>query len=438
MLAAAGVPVAVRLQTMVKSFIGASVAVFGLLLVSLAIAVLTKIPVILWLELTRSLAPSCVQPLPSDVPQNAGALVTLNVRRDKSGREFAIPASDWNATVSARLASSTERQRDLVVYVHGFNTSGEDARCVGEMLRIDLAGLPQYQGGEGPDVLVFVWPSEFGFGFSTAQANAGVAGSYLAPIIGQTPHRTRYLVAHSLGSKVVMEAMSALPGSGDGHRIEGVLLAGGAIPATSIRTWSYTLRNRFPAAEVWSRSLADARPIEEKGGGIGEYVVAASRARHLVVTISGGDTVLDQAYSVDELIAADGKNRPLVPPWPGTAPRTLPQNLAVGSPFPESPIHGRFDHESKDTTAQYGTSANAPYSQSVPPMLRTPNPTRVLQSTEWTYDFQVPHSSFHEVRLDEGSWRPLYYWHGLLTDSQMRREVLSRAWAIFARSDTPK
>ena len=71
-------------------------------------------------------------------------------------------------------------------------------------------------------------------------------------------------------------------------------------------------------------------------------------------------------------------------------------------------------------------------------MLRTPDPTRVMQSTEWTYDFQVPHSSFHEVRLDEGSWRPLYYWHGLLTDSQMRREVLSRAWAIFARSDTPK
>lgn len=426
-----------RLQAMIRSIVGAGVAVIGLLLVSLAIAVLTKIPVILWLELTRTLAPNCVQPLPSDVPKNAGALVTLNVRRDGSGREFAMPPSDWNAAVSARLGPSTERLRDLVVYVHGFNTSGEEASCVGEMMRVDLARLPQYQGRDGPDVLVFVWPGEFGFSFSTAQANAGVAGSYLLPIIGQTPHRTTYLVAHSLGSKVVMEAMSALPDLGDGHRIAGVLLAGGAIPATSIRTWSYTLRMRFPAAEVWGGSGAVARPIEEKGGGSGEYVAAASRARHLVVTISGGDTVLDQAYSVDELIAADGKNRPLVPPWPGEAPRTLPQNLAVGSPFPQSPIHGRFDHELKDPTAQYGTGGNVPYSQNVPPILRTPDPTRVIQSTEWSFDFHVPHSSFHEVRLDEAGWRPLYYWHGLLTDSQMRREVLNRAWAVFARSDTP-
>jgi hypothetical protein len=154
---------------MFKSFIGASVAVFGLLLVSLVLALLTKIPVILWLELTRSLAPRCEQPLPSDVPQYAGALVTLNVRQDRSGREFATPSSDWTDATNATIAPSTERKRDLVVYVHGFNTSGEEARCVGEMLRIDLARLPHYQGRDGPDVLVFVWPSEFGLQFSTAQ-----------------------------------------------------------------------------------------------------------------------------------------------------------------------------------------------------------------------------------------------------------------------------
>ncbi len=295
--------------------------------------------------------------------------------------------------------------------------------------------MRQSQGRKGPDILVFIWPGEFGFvDFSGAQRNASRSAEYLSALLGRMTDRKLYLVAHSLGSKVLMEGLSGLPVPAPRRPVAGVLLVAGAIPATSVRNWSQTVTTRFPAAELQGRS-AETGPVREHTEGTGEYVAAASRAEHLVVTVASGDSVLGQLYSIDRLLAG-ASTQPLVPPSLGAAPRTLPQNLAIGSPFPGNPIFVRFDQELKDPTVGSGRIER----EKAVPRLQGPDPSRVIMSIEWRFDFHVPHPSYHELVLADIQWRPLVYWHAPLNDPTMRREIVARAWALFdapARSPAP-
>ncbi len=390
-----------------KSILGAAAAVFGVLILSLVLEVHFRVPAFSNLWLQQRLAPDCE--LPSQVSPNAGALVELDVRERGSGDKFTSesPAA-WAAVAAKQIQTSTTPAHDLVVFVHGFKTTFDEAHCVGENIRVDLAQLPRYRMA-GPDVVVFLWPSDLGLlDFSAAQRSAKTAGDYLGRALAALTGRHLYLVAHSLGAKVAMESVSAVP------EIEGILLVEGAIRATSIRTWTERVSVRFPFGEAVSPRTSKPVVVEEEPR-TGTYVNAAAKARHLVVTIGERDAVLSDAYSLDAFVRTDADG-PNVPPWIGEAPEGLPQNIAIGSPFPSNPVYRRYDQPFPGAKPQAGRLA--------------PSPRDTWTSTSWCYWFTVPHPSFHELRLTDGP--RLYGEHSALGDASMRRYVLTESWSFFS------
>ena len=412
---------------MVRSVRWAVGAVLFLAVFGLVATLALKLPVVLQMEVTRRLAPDCEPPSESDLPANVGRRVVLDVRENGSGDTLISTAlSDWVPMAMSRIAPPG-RVRDLVFYAHGFNTNVTDASCVGQVLRADLAQLPQYRQQDGPDVVVFSWPGEFGiFGFSKAQGSATRAARYLASVIREMSGRRIYLVGHSLGSKVVMEAVSALGSAADAHPVDGILLVEGAIPATSVRTWKSAFTASFPTAQALG---LNAKPIVEEDSGTGEYVAAAALAAHVVITTARWDTVLGQAYSLDELFAPDSPNRPKVPASVGIAPRTLPQTRAIGSPFPSSPVYVRHEHKMNDPNRY--VPGNYPGGQQSLPPYRPVDSFNTYQVSEWKFVFSVPHTSFHEFQTDKWWWGPFRYRHAPLHEPLVRRDVLTRAWAIY-------
>jgi len=397
----------------VRTLLAAVTLILGILILSLALEVVFRVPAFTILLLQLKFAPSCKAQ--SQAGRNAGALITLDVRGQGGGGKFTgvLPAA-WAAAAASRIQAATSATNDLVVYVHGFDTTVADAQCIGENIRADLAELPRYEMA-GPDVVVFTWPSEFGFDFGAAQRNAQTAGDYLGRALAGVSGRRLYMVAHSLGAKVAMESARALP------ELEGMLLVEGAIRAITIRTWTQRVSVRSPFGEALSPRTSKPVVVEERLE-TGKYVNAAAKARHLVVTIGANDAVLSDAYSLDAFVRTDA-DAPQVPPWVGEAPEDLPQNIAIGSPFPSNPVYRRDDRPFPGAKPQPGRLAPVA-------------PADTWTSTSWCYWFTVPHPSFHELKLSDGP--RLYGQHSALGDGSMRRYLLTKSWSFFSLPESGK
>lgn len=97
--------------------------------------------------------------------------------------------------------------RSLMVFVHGYNTD------FGEATRL-LAQFSTDLKFSGP-VLLFSWPSQGSItGYSVDETNAEWAQPHLVKVLNDildmTPARRVYLVAHSMGSRVVTRAYNTL------------------------------------------------------------------------------------------------------------------------------------------------------------------------------------------------------------------------------------
>ncbi len=304
---------------------------------------------------------------------------------------------------------------------------------MGQVLRSDLAGLPAYSAGDGPDIFVLGWPGEFlPWQFTPAQNNAAQAGRYLSGVLQALAGRRVILVAHSLGARVVMVALDGLPRRNP-PPVAGLLLIQGAIPAVSIRNWRSTFRETFPAAE-----LADLRagrpsrpPIEETESGVGRFVAAAERTAHLVVTVAGADIPLKNAFALNEALLPSDKNRPMILPQMGESPGDGPEARAIGAPFPTGNIYRSYEEVAPDTTKQFDPSSRD-FDVEIP-SLKPTDPSRVMSRSEWVFEFYVPHPSYREIRLDQGQWwRLLHDWHGVMKDTAMRNRILRESWEVFA------
>ncbi len=409
----------------------AVLAVFGLLALSIAVNILANVPTGLRLAAITAMAESCMPP--ERFPGNAGKRVDVELRQEGSGTDFtATPIDTWVGDTSAKLRSETDPARDLVVYVHGFHTGMRDATCMGDVLRAELAGLPAYSAGEGPDILVIGWPGEFSaWKFTSAQDNATGAGRYLTGVLQALNERRVILIAHSLGAGVAMTALDGLT-EGSAPPLAGLLLIQGAIPAVSIRNWRLTLHVTFPAAELDDiRAGKPLRsPIEETASGRGSFVTAAAKAEHFVVTIAGADIPLKNAFALSETFIPFDKNRPLIPPQIGEMIGDAVEVGAIGSPFPTGKIYRTYDQVMPGPVNQFD-----PHRREIGaniPSLKQPDDSRVMSRSKWVFEFDVPHRSYHELRLDEGQWwRLLHDWHGVMTNAEARHRILSESWAIF-------
>jgi hypothetical protein len=345
------------------------------------------VPAGLRLGAIMAMAPGCMPP--QLVPANAGKLVVADLRQPGSGSLFsATPREAWIDKTIAELRSETDSTRDLVVFVHGFRTNVVDATCAGKVLRTELAELPAYSASDGPDIFVFGWPGELSLlQFAAGRDNAARAGLYLSGILQGLTRRRVFLVAHSLGAEVVMGATADMAKHDGTPSLAGMLLIEGAIPALSIRHWRETFTETHPYNELLG--LHESRPpYVENTVGSGRFVDAAAKVAHLVVTTAGGDVPLGDAFALDETFRPSDRNRPMVLPEIGDGAGGIDVQ-AIGTPFPTGKIFRHAEDLLTDLQKEFETGSwrSKP---NIPIGLRT-DPSRVVNSYHWVYEFQVQH-----------------------------------------------
>ncbi len=126
-----------------------------------------------------------------------------------------------------------EANRDVLVFLHGYNVSFKDAvlRAAQVAHDLDFAGT----------IVLFSWPSAGkARKYPADEANAGASGEYLADflkLLADGPWRHVHVLAHSMGNRVMLSALADNPGIQT--RIGQVIFA-----AADVHT--STFRSKFP------------------------------------------------------------------------------------------------------------------------------------------------------------------------------------------------
>ena len=156
---------------------------------------------------------------------NSGADVAVAGERELDGDEF---RGELASHISGRIGVN----RDILVFVHGFNTSFDEARSRAAQIVADA-----HFGGVA---VLFTWPSRSElFGYVSDKESATASRDALQALLhdlGQTPGVGKVqILAHSMGGWLTMEALraSALAGDRDlsGH-LGNVILASPDIDMT--------------------------------------------------------------------------------------------------------------------------------------------------------------------------------------------------------------
>lgn len=186
--------------------------------------------------------------------------------------------------VSEDLART--RSRDVLVFVHGYNSSFEEAA-------VRLAQLVADMGFDGTAVL-FSWASAGALsGYVRDQQTARNAGYYLLQLLREQLPRTNpdriHVLAHSMGSEVLSKAMSLVDRADSLPRLGQVILAAPDVDARIFaREILPILRERAQGVTLYASSEDDA--------------LRASRVLNGVWRLGlGGDsvTVLDGLETID-------------------------------------------------------------------------------------------------------------------------------------------
>ncbi len=168
----------------------------------------------------------------------AGTIEKPGFGKPDPAHHFALVGHSWlddedfRAQVASQVSGRIGVNRDVLVYVHGFNTSMEEARNRLAQIVVDgrFGGVP----------VLFTWPSKsalLAYGADKESATAS-RDAYLKLLdeLSQTPGVGRvHILAHSMGTWLTMETLreSAISGSPDLHgKLGDVLLASPDIDLT--------------------------------------------------------------------------------------------------------------------------------------------------------------------------------------------------------------
>ena len=179
-----------------------------------------------------------------------------------------LDPEDFRLQIATYLSGRIGSNRDILLYVHGFNTSEDEAR-------FRLAQLV-HDGGFGGVAVLFTWPSKSDlFSYVSDKESATASRDALQKLmrdLAQVEGVGRvHVLAHSMGSWLAMEALreNAIAGSRNlGNRLGDVMLASPDIDLSVFKTQM----SRLPGANVsvfvsandralnLSSKLAGARP----------------------------------------------------------------------------------------------------------------------------------------------------------------------------------
>ncbi|RDL46769.1 hypothetical protein BLJAPNOD_06428 [Ensifer sp. M14] len=408
-------------------FVVGTIAFFGAVLLPFNLD-LVKFPIV------QALSSTCYPP--ENPASNAGQLVSLDLRSPEAKTGFVLGSpKEWANAQADSLTPLQTGKGHLIVYVHGFRTSMRNATCAAKAVAFDLARREAAADSVNPDVLVFGWPGETeAQHFSRAQSAALQAAGYLAELLWRLRDREIVLIGHSLGASVVMDAVSQLPLANDADiSFRALILIQAAIPIASLRTWSYKITSRNPAAEIHDR-IAGRKPPDpyvEEGTGTGCYVVAALKAQDLIVTYSKDDITLSRMYATDEIFLPGRCQGPRLLPVEGKPVRSLPQTVAVGLGIAKAQNVGIHRLPMPPSPSDYADRFREKEDWDKP-SLRPPDDSQVRFELTEAYDFRIAHPSYHELDLEQmPGWRFLFDYHSPLNHPTMRAYVLDQIWRIL-------
>lgn len=167
-----------------------------------------------------------------------------------------IPADSNRFLQRVRDDLARTKSRDILVFVHGYNSSFEEAA-------VRLAQLVADMGFDGTAVL-FSWPSAGALsGYVRDQQTARNAGWHLLRLLRDQLPRTNpdriHVIAHSMGSEVLSKALSLIDRSDSLPRLGQVVFAAPDVDARIFgREILPTLRQRAQGVTLYASSEDEA------------------------------------------------------------------------------------------------------------------------------------------------------------------------------------
>ena len=171
----------------------------------------------------------------------AGEIERASFGHDDPAKHFTVAAyrglddNEFKAEIASHLSGRIGSNRDVLVYVHGFNTSYDDAR-----FRLAQIATDGHFGGVQ---VLFTWPASGSlFDYGAAKESASASRDALAQMLmelSDVPDVGRiHILAHSMGSWLTMEALhqDAIAGRPDlNGKLGDVMLAAPDIDVTVFR-----------------------------------------------------------------------------------------------------------------------------------------------------------------------------------------------------------
>ena len=207
-----------------------------------------------------------------------------------------LSAGAWRSEIAKR--ASALGNPGILVFVHGYNTTFDDAALRAGQLAFDLKFA-------GPTVL-FSWPSraatlEYTFDEQSAEWSVPDLQAVLQALISITPHTPVYVIAHSMGNRVFLRSFKALLESDPTARttVKQIVLAAPDIDADVFtRELAPAVLGQGPRVTLYASSndkaLAASRDVH------GGYRRLGESGKNLVV-LQGLDTVDASTVSTEFL-----------------------------------------------------------------------------------------------------------------------------------------
>ena len=359
----------------------------------------------------------------------------LSTRKDGHAAKIrtAQSASDWFASHATEIAELVSKSGDILVFVHGLNTDTRDATCAARLLWQEM---DRAEETPGPGLIIFDWPSGFGAKFGKAQNMADDVAPYLTKLLDHLPPDRTFVAAHSLGVQVTLAAARHL----SGDRYKALLLIQGAVPATSILTYSGWLKTyqAEDSLDPNAMSLCPFADIQEAYAGEGLYAPSVRRFARLVVTQAKRDRVLRKIFTTDEIVDPRNYGIPLALPDLRLGPRSQPALRPIGAIWPESFEHF---HDSSIADRAFATSDDIGqwdrFDDPLDRMSRAARdpaltaPARALAPALCVkFDFALdhPNATLLSVRDHRDGWKPVI-WHSPHFHDTMRQAMIDAVLA---------
>lgn len=171
-----------------------------------------------------------------------------------------LPADEFLDGVCGQLERS--RQKDLLVFVHGFNVSFDAALAGTAQLALNIP----FNGA----VVTYAWPSQGGvFNYREDEPinfdSVAPFTDFLQTLIQGVPEETRIaIVVHSMGNRIVMQGLGQLPPPVGRKPIAVVALCAPDVGHTDFEKWAPGVLRQAESVSLYS-SANDSALIASKG-----------------------------------------------------------------------------------------------------------------------------------------------------------------------------